>query len=128
MKTKVAGIAVVVLLLALSATSVLAAGSNTPAQRGTAGWLCVVAGPHGWVHCFPPGAFASSASLPVQVFDAEEPASSEGDFLGTEILIRDDLYRGQSCAAGHGGPYDALPSDESGLPADYAACHHYDTH
>jgi hypothetical protein len=44
-------------------------------------------------------------------------------FLGTELLIRDDLYNNQPC------PQDGLDKyeDLSGEGLPYYACHHFDT-
>lgn len=89
-----------------------------------AGWTCVAIPVLG-VHCFAPGAFASSPSVQVLVFDTEDPEDPEAPFLGTEVLIRADLYAGQPCPAEGGGEYEFLPKEETGLPADYRACHHY---
>ncbi len=124
MKFKVTGVLVLLLLLALTLTSVVSAGANSPAQRGKAGWLCMPAGPNNWVHCFPPGAFSSSASISVQVFETSDVTSTDAAFHGTEILIRDDLYAGQPCITEGGGEYEFLPSIATGLPFDYRACHH----
>lgn len=68
-----------------------------------------------------PGGLTSSASIPILVFD---DWGDEGTFLGTELLLRADLYAGQPC------PQDEplfLPAGETGLGTDYWACHHYDT-
>lgn len=89
-----------------------------------AGWLCVSI-PSLGVHCFAPGAFASTPSVQVLVFDTEDPEDPGAPFLGTEVLIRADLYAGQPCPAEGGGEYEFLPMEETGLPADYRACHHY---
>ena len=88
------------------------------------GWTCVPI-PMLGVHCFPPGAFASSPSISVLVFDTDDPNDADAAFLGTEILIRADLYAGQPCTA-EGGEYALLPASETGFPADYRACHHYE--
>jgi hypothetical protein len=113
-KFRITGVLVLLLLLVLTITSVASAGGNNPAQRTKAGWLCIVAGPHDWVHCFPPGAFSSNPSVTVQVFDTDDVTSTDATFLGTEILLRADLYAGQPCAQDGGGEYGLLPSDVSG--------------
>ena len=108
---------VVVLLVLLTTTVVAAsAGGNNAAQLTRAGWNCVTAGPNDWVHCDPPGTGASDATIVVKVFDV--PGSP---FLGTELLIHADLYRGQPCETDGGGPYADLS------PFPYFACHHFDT-
>ncbi|UCH26990.1 MAG: hypothetical protein JSV66_04940 [Trueperaceae bacterium] len=80
------------------------------------GWGCNAAGPRDWVHCLQeePGA----ASILVLVFDVDQQP-----FLGSEILVRDDVYFGQPCAEEGGGPYELV--DIGGV--DYRACHNFDT-
>ncbi len=89
-----------------------------------AGWTCVAIPVLG-VHCFAPGAFASSPSVPVLVFDTQDDDNPDAPFLGTEVLIRADLYAGQPCVPEGGGEYELLPASETGFPVDYRACHHY---
>lgn len=90
---------------------------------GARGWVCVPV-PGLGVHCFPPGAFRTPESLTVRVFDSDDAEDPAAPFLGTELLIRADLYAGQPCPA-EGGQYALMPASETGLPADYRACHHY---
>lgn len=118
MKVKVAGVSLSLVLLLLAVTPVFA--GHTSSQLERAGWTCITAGPNDWVHCFPPGAFASSSSISVKVFSIDGST-----FLGTEILIRADLYNGRSCVQEGGGDYGDLPSSVSGLPFDYRACHRF---
>lgn len=89
------------------------AQGHTSDQLTDAGWNCITAGPHNWVHCFPPGS-SSAATLKVKVFGVTgEP------FLGAELLIRADVYAGQPCSTDGGGPYANL--------GDYFACHFFNT-
>ncbi len=89
-------------------------GNVSQQQLERAGWDCstVVAGEP---HCVSPSATfgdrlaAEDPSIPVMVFGAD------GSFLGTEILIREDLYAGQPC------PQDVVLE----LPFGYVGCHHY---
>jgi hypothetical protein len=69
---------------------------------------------------------AATASLSVKVFETTDVNATSAEFLGTESLIRADLYGGQPCPK-NGGEYELLPASETGLPADYRACHHYAT-
>jgi hypothetical protein len=105
-----------------SGTGVAEAQGNSPAKRVAAGWFCFDV-PDLGVHCVPPGSGASSASIPVQIFDTSDPGDSDAPFLGTEILIRADLYHGQPC------PQEGLEEyfDLSGEGLPYFACHRYDT-
>jgi hypothetical protein len=81
------------------------------------GWVCITAGPSGWVHCFPPGAFALSLTIPVKVFDSTDLAV-RGEYLGIELLIHDSVFQGQPCTQ-DGGEYD-FDNDP------YWACHFFD--
>ena len=87
------------------------------------GWLCENV-PGLGVHCFAPGAFAAAQTVTILVFDTSDPANEDAHFLGTEILILDDLYSGQPCPP-EGGEYELLPASETPFPVDYRACHHY---
>lgn len=66
----------------------------------------------------PPGADASDATIPLKVYDTQDPTAEQAPFLGTEILIREGLYHGQPC------PQEGLEEYEL-LPNGYYACHHY---
>ena len=116
----------IVLISASIVTSEAPARGNSPAQLAGAGWLCVNAGPDNFVHCFSPGAFSSDPTITVKVFETIDVEAEDAHFLGTELLIRDDLYQGQPCPQ-NGGEYELLPSSATGLPVDYRACHHYST-
>lgn len=119
------------LLLALAATLLLAPSSALAAGKGhsssqleKAGWTCVNAGPHNWTHCFNPGFDPTGESINVKVFSEDGSA-----FLGTELLLRADLYQGQPCMQDGGGEYELLPAAPLGpFPVDYRACHHFATH
>lgn len=85
-----------------------------------AGWACFDPdgeGPLG-IHCSNPGE-AGGPSVPLMVFSA-----SGDDFHGTEQLLRDDLYHGQPCPQEDLDIWVFLPAAETGLGADYDACHH----
>jgi hypothetical protein len=124
-KLRLLSMFILIAVLILSATVVSAHGpGNNPASLGDAGWMCVNV-PGLGVHCFAPGAFKASASVPVKVFDTDNPDAEHAKYLGTEILILDDLYHGQPCATDSGDEYHFLPADESPFLVDYRACHHY---
>lgn len=93
---------------AASVSSVEAKGPSIE-QLEKAGWTCEVIGDE--PHCakrWPNG----QPTVQVKVFD------SSGNFLGTELLIRSDLYAGQPC------PQEGL-SQYVDLGFGYHACHHY---
>ncbi len=117
-----------VLLLTFSAVA-YAGGHNADRhnadQLTKAGWTCFPAGPHDWVHCLKPGFDPTSedASRIVKVFDV-----GGSPFLGTELLIRADLYHGQPCPQDNLDEFDLLPAAPVGpFPVAYRACHHFDT-
>jgi hypothetical protein len=91
-----------------------------PGYRGTAeqpsrgGWLCFPITAEHLIHCAPPGYLQRrAADVPLLVFDAKGTT-----FLGTEDLIRNDVYRGQKCPFEGGGPYHRTPKG-------YVACHQF---
>ena len=125
-KEDTAKFALLTALAALSlvgVTTSMAAGGNSPAQLSAHGWSCFVP-PGNLVHCSPPGARRAGSGAPtlsLQMFDTTDANSTTAEFLGTEHLIRADLYRGQPC------PQD--PGPDGGytlLPFGYYACHHFD--
>ena len=100
------------LLSMLIIVAAVGAKGHTASQLEDAGWNCFNAGPHDWVHCMKKNPADGPSTIPVKVF------SVDGDeFLGTELLIREDLYNGQPCPQEGGGEY-ADPG------FGYRACHH----
>ncbi len=121
-----------VLLVTLALTSVASAGGNSPGHLSEKGWNCFDPDGPGplTVHCMPPGAGASSASMSVKVYDTVDPTATDAGFLGTEILIRADLYHGQPCPQDGLEEYEGLdlfPPPFGDGAIDYYACHHYET-
>jgi hypothetical protein len=119
---------VVVLVAALAAAMAAfagpaaGAGNRTLAQAQAAGWDCtplILIGSH--YHCSPPGRpsvadIIAGTDVPTVEHQVFEP---DGNFAGTEILIRADLFAGQPC------PTDQwLPVPPFG-PVQYYACHHF---
>jgi hypothetical protein len=117
MKKRITCIAVVAALaLVALATNASSAGGVTAPDLQARGWFCLppAATPENVYHCFTPG--RNATSLNVLVFDA-----SGTSFLGTEHLIRADLYAGQPCQGTPNGAYQFVP-----IGPGYYACHHYD--
>jgi hypothetical protein len=126
---------VIVVLLALlagiAAAGVQSAGLS-PAKLADAGWDCAT-GPRPFnprVHCAPPGELARILSGEAETatfltFDTEDPAATDAVFLGTERLIRADLFHGQPC------PTDPPSLQYSYLGPllgwDYYVCHTFDS-
>src|SRR4051794_40171246 len=93
----------VVALSGLSTSLAMAAGSS-PAQLARAGWDCFLPpldfNPN--VHCAPPGQLAGIVSGQARTgmfvtFATTDLGAESATFLGTERLIRSDLYHGQPC-------------------------------
>ena len=116
-KLKIIVVLAASLLLLLALFAVVNAQGHTADQLENAGWACINAGPHNWVHCFPPAAQGNPATIQVKVFDDE----GNNDYLGAEILIHQDVYHGQPCMTDGGGPYEPVPE------TPYLACHHFAT-
>jgi hypothetical protein len=108
------GVSLTLLLMAI--TVVAYAGGHTEDQLDKAGWTCITTGPRDWRHCFPPSRGGSASTVQVKVFDVGGQS-----FLGTELLIHEDIYAGQPCPQEGKDQYDKVP----GMP--YFACHHFAT-
>ena len=93
------------------------AGGHTATQMEEAGFTCFPAGPiiTNWTHCLDLDKFGTPV-VPVKVF------SEDGiEFLGTELLLREDIYSGQPC------PQDDLDLWDPDAVPGYYACHHFST-
>lgn len=106
--------------MGMTAGSALGRGVD-PGKLENAGWFCFPA--QGFVHCVPDGD---------AVFSGEANASTvlafEGDeFLGTELLIHQDLYNGQPCPQDEVTGGDGGYIDLSGQGLPYFVCHHFDS-
>ena len=110
------------LALGLSSGAASAHGNNS-GRLANAGWTCFPAGPASNTHCVNPGGAGNghAKAIGVMVF-----SPTGHPFLGTELLISNDVYNGQPCATDGGGAYHDLSGDAPDfLP--FSACHHYDT-
>jgi len=121
------GLGLAVAMGSTVAQSAAAQGVN-PKQLGKAGWDCLFV--LGAVHCAPPGGLArvvdgSAETMTFRVFATTDPADDGADFLGTELIVRNDLFNGQPCPTDPpSGQYTHL------LPLiglNYWACHRYDS-
>src|SRR6266508_5013559 len=103
--------------LAFNAAAATASGDGlTAAQLKAQGWTCVLVPDENLLHCRTPGSeplVAGPTELDFLVFDA-----SGATLLGTEHLIRSDLYHGQPCNGTPTGPYEFIPRGPG-----YYACH-----
>ena len=92
MKKTTAAIFAVALVTVMSSTSVSAARpGHTASQMLDAGYICFPAGPANWTHCLNPRLLGNPA-VSVKVFSVDG-----SEFLGTEQLMRYDIYSGQPC-------------------------------
>jgi hypothetical protein len=80
------------------------AGGLGPAQLAAAGWDCFQPPPdfNPYIHCAPPGQLKGIVSGEAKAamfvaFATTDLAATSALVLGTERLIRSDLYRGQPC-------------------------------
>jgi hypothetical protein len=106
-------------------------GGNSPAQLARAGWSCFLPPPFNpKVHCAPPGQLervvaGTAAAATFLVFDTDDVTAESASFVGTERLIRGDLYHGQPC------PTDPPSHEYSWLYPrfgwDYYICHTFDS-
>lgn len=107
-------------------TTVATAQRLSPAQLEEAGWDCLFV--LGATHCARPGGLArvGAGTAPTMNF----LVFHEGEFLGTEHIVRADRFHGQPCPTDPpSGQYTYL--GDVGTPAylglDYYACHRYDS-
>ncbi len=108
---------IAILLVSASAffTGSAIAGGHKANQMDNAGFDCFNAGPSNWIHCLHLRKFGSPV-VPVKVF------SEDGEhYLGTELLLREDIYSGQPC------PQDDLNLWDHDAVPGYYACHHFRT-
>lgn len=109
------------IIVSMAATMLLASGANarnghTAQQLERAGYSCFNDGPSNFKHCWLERHIGNPV-IPIKVFS---PDGSE--FLGTEQLLREDIYAGQPC------PQDGIDFwDFLGDAFPYFACHHFHT-
>jgi hypothetical protein len=96
----------------------VSANSVTATQLQAHGWTCPT--PGGLPHCRPPAQEAGAAGglpeISILVFD---PTGTE--LLGTEHLVRPDLYNGQPCP----NDPDPVTGGYALLGNGYYGCHHF---
>ena len=108
-------ISVALLLLSVALSQAVAANGYTAEKATRAGQDCFPAGPEAWIHCMHLDKLVNGRrSVPVLVFSVDG-----SQFLGTELLLHEDVYAGQPC------PQDDLElwGPLAGTP--YMACHHF---
>ncbi len=101
----------------ITASGTVLAG-NTAEKMESAGYACFNDGPSNWRHCWREEKIGSPV-IPIKVFSVDG-----SEFLGTELLLRDDKYEGQPCPQDGVDFWDHL---DFGGGLGYFACHHYVT-
>jgi hypothetical protein len=132
------------LLAGITVSGVQASGVS-PAQLQRAGWSCVnpaFAFPaNANVHCFPPGKLegvvaGTAATALLLTFATPDVNAEEARLLGTERMIRADLFHNQPCPTdppgGPPGAADSPPLYEWSYLGprfgwDYYICHTFDS-
>jgi hypothetical protein len=107
----------VTVALGIAATAASASGLMA-AQLQAQGWACRIPAGETLLNCRSPGSEplpAGPTEVDFLVFDA-----SGMMFLGTEHLIRSDLYAGQPCQGTPTGTYDFIP-----VGPGYYGCYHF---
>jgi hypothetical protein len=110
-------LAAVAVALGIAATAASADGL-TAAQLQAQGWACRIPPGETLLNCRSPGSEplpAGPTEVDFLVFDA-----SGTTFLGTEHLIRSDLYAGQPCQGTPTGTYEFIP-----VGPGYYGCYHF---
>jgi len=103
------------LFMAIASIGTATADRLTADQLSDAGFDCFPAGPSDWIHCMDLDKLVSGKkSVPVKVFSVDG-----SEFLGTELLLHEDVYAGQPC------PTDELNLWEVLEGTPYMACHHF---
>jgi hypothetical protein len=125
-------ILVVLGILAIVPVSTASAGGPSPAQLQRAGWTCILPPPdfNPNVHCLPADQLAGVASGEARVvislaFRTSDLDATSAELLGTERMIRADLFAGQPCPTdGPGYEYSWLYPR---FGWDYYICHTFDS-
>jgi hypothetical protein len=121
-----------VCLLGMLPASAVAASGASPAQLQRAGWSCLLPPPefNPNVHCAPPGQLegvisGEAAAATFLAFATSDLHATNATLLGTERMIRADLFHGQPC------PTDPPSFEYSWLYPrfgwDYYICHTFDS-
>jgi len=92
-------------------------------QLEKAGWDCPFV--IGAIHCAPPGGLGRVLAGTAETMSFLVFQASDGEFIGTELIVRADVFDGQPCPTDPpSGQYTYLGPI---LGLDYWACHRYDS-
>lgn len=107
------------------ATAGASAKGVSPAQLEKADWTCFKPLPTDNVHCVHPGGLARVGTGEAETMSFLVFSASDGSFLGTELIVRADVFNWQPCPTDPpSGQYTYLKPI---LGLDYYACHRYDS-
>lgn len=127
----IAAAAVGLAVAAIATVPALSRGSAAQLQElKDAGWACPVL--LGAVHCLPPGTSlrdANSPALTALVFAGTDPDAADAPFLGTEHLLRADVFEqgGQRPCPQDPPAFSYTDLRTTALQIPYYACHTYDS-
>lgn len=127
------GLAAAALGLAAGPAPAAAQSGLGPAALVDAGWTCFnpPVSFNRYVHCAPPDTFESAVqrglpSIRLLTFNTFDVSARDAELLGTERIIRADLYAGQPCPTDPPSVgYTYLDVDPFYL--DYYICHTFDS-
>lgn len=97
-----------------------------PDRLAQAGWFCFGHEAPA-THCLPDGDAVFSGEAASSLIMTWGTAT--GEFWGTELLIHEDLYKGQPCPQDlvDGVPSTYIHLTDLGLPLPYFVCHHFES-
>jgi hypothetical protein len=123
--------AIAMVALVATGPSATTAQGLSPARLAAAGWDCILPPPFNPnVHCAPPGSLEKIISAEAEMvmmlaFATDDLGATDAELLGSERMIRADLFHGQPC------PTDPPSHEYSWLfPRfgwDYFICHTFDS-
>ncbi len=120
---------VMIIIASLVAAAAVAVVAAPPAQGVSqsqlenAGWDCPLV--LGAIHCAPPGGLARVLAGTAETMSFLVFRTSDGAFLGTELIVRADRFNGQPCPTDPPSRQYTFLGPLLGL--NYYACHRYDS-
>ena len=110
---------------AIAATGAASSAGVSQATLEKAGWTCFKPLPTDNVHCVHPGGLAAVLTGEAETMSFLVFSASDGAFLGTELIVRADVFNGQPCPTYPPSRQYTFLRPILGL--DYYACHRYDS-
>ncbi len=122
---------VMIIIASLVAAAAVAVVAAPPAQGVSqsqlenAGWICFKPVPTDNLHCVRPGGLERVLTGEAETMSFLVFRATDGAFLGTELIVRADIFNGQPCPTDPPGRQYTYLMPLLGL--DYYACHRYDS-